>query len=399
MLTAYPLWSWRRLESAQRYLDDELARLNEEPGPLVATPVSESVTDPLERRIDAVRSATAQLRDMRHLLAQTLEGLPTAALVTGADGRVVLANRCAEEYLASRASESLVGLPLKTLLARLTPSAPAEELEHWEAVNASGRQLLVSRAPLKTDAEEIAGAIVSLADVSALKAAQRKRDDLLGFVSHDLRSPLASILALLEARSDAHADRHTLARIEAFARRTLALAGDLVELSRAEAREPTQFGELDLAQVAHDAADEVWPQAQAKRIAIDRDLDLEAFVRGDTDLLRRALTNLISNAVKYSPENTRIHVSIDRTGTYWRVAIADQGYGIAPEDAPHVFEVHRRFRRPGQPSTEGSGLGLALVKIVAQKHGGHVQLASTSERGSCFELRIPALERTAEGDG
>jgi len=397
MLTAYPLWSWRRLESAQRYLDGELARLKEGSGPLVTVPFSEPIADPLERRIDAVRAATAQLRDMRRLLAQALEGLPTAALVASAEGRVVLANRCAEEYLGSTASESLVGVPLKTLLARLTPP-PADEPEHWEAVSASGRQLLVSRAPLKTDAEEIAGAIVSLADVSALKAAQRKRDDLLGYVSHDLRSPLASILALLEAQTEAPADRYTLARIEVFARRTLALAGDLVELSRAEAGESTQFVELDFTQVAHDAADEIWPQAQLKRIRVDRELELEAFVRGDSHLLRRALTNLISNAVKYSPEDTRIHVDIDRAGTDWRVTIADQGYGIAPEDVPHVFEGHRRFRRAGQPSTEGSGLGLALVKTVAEKHGGHVQLVRTSERGSCFELRIPALEQTSQHD-
>jgi len=397
MLTAYPLWSWRRLESAQRYLDSELARLNKEPGLLVTVPVPEPIADPLERRIDAVRAATAQLRDLRRLLAQTLDGLPTAALVTGGDGRVVLANRCAEEYLAFKASESLVGLPLKTVLARLTPP-PADEPEHWEAVSASGRQLLVSRAPLKTHADEVAGAIVSLADVSALKAAQRKRDDLLGYVSHDLRSPLASILALVEAHSDAHADRRTLARIEVFARRTLTLAGDLIELSRAEAGEPTHFEELDLAQVAHDAVDEIWPQAQAKRIRVDRELELEALVRGDSHLLRRALANLISNAVKYSPEGTRIQVGIDRASMDWRVAIADQGYGIAAEDVPHVFEVHRRFRRPGQPPTEGSGLGLALVQTVAEKHGGRAELARTSERGSCFELRIPALERTAERD-
>jgi signal transduction histidine kinase len=132
---------------------------------------------------------------------------------------------------------------------------------------------------------------------------------------------------------------------------------------------------------------------------VDRELELEAFVRGDSHLLRRALTNLISNAVKYSPEDTRIHVDIDRAGTDWRVTIADQGYGIAPEDLPYVFEGHRRFRRAGQPSTEGSGLGLALVKTVAEKHGGQVRLVRTSERGSCFELRIPALEQTPNTTG
>jgi signal transduction histidine kinase len=292
-----------------------------------------------------------------------------------------------------------VGCALTSVLARLTPPAPPDDSPHWEAIGPAGRALLVRRAPLTTGGGEVAGAIVSLVDVSALKTAQRRRDELLSYVSHDLRSPLASILALLDGHSDGSPDRALLERIGHLARRTVALAGDLVELSRAEAKEPAQFVEVDLAQVAHDAADEIWPQAEARTIRVERALDTEAFVRGDPNLLRRALTNLLSNAVKYSPEGTRVRIVIERAGMDWRVTIADEGYGIAPEDLPHVFEAHRRFRRPGQPLTEGSGLGLAFVRTVAEKHAGHARVASTSERGSCFVLCIPALEKPREDAG
>jgi signal transduction histidine kinase len=396
VLAAYPLWSWRRLELAQRHLDGELARLLAEPGLLAPAHVSSFVADPLEQRMTAVRSATAQLRDMRRLLAQTLDGLPDAALVADAEGRVVLANRRAEQYLASTPAESLAGLALTSLLARLSPPEAPEGSPHWEAIGPSGRHLLICRAPLTTGGGDTAGAIVSLVDVSALKVAQRKRDELLSYVSHDLRSPLASMLALLEAEACESGSSAVLARIEGFARRTLALAGDLVELARAESREPRQFTEVDLAQVAHDAADEIWPQAQAKRIRVNRQLDAEAFVRGDSHLLRRALTNLMSNAVKYSPEATHIHIAIERASAHWRVVIADQGYGIAAQDLPHVFEGHRRFRRPGQPPTEGSGLGLVFVHTVVEKHAGRVRVVDTSERGSCFEVSIPAVEKTPD---
>ncbi len=392
MLMAYPLWSWRRLEAAQRYLDDEFALFQQESGLLTVLRETQSTADPLEQGMAAVRLATAELRDMRRLLAQTLDGLPEAALVTNAQGEVVLANRRAGQYLGATSAEPLVGLPLPRLLARLAPSDAPDGTPNWEAIGPSGRHLLVCRAPLTTDEGARAGGIVSLTDVSALKAAQRRRDELLSYVSHDLRSPLASILALVEARTDGAADNARLERIERFAHRTLALAGDLIELSRAEAWEPTQFVEVDLAQVAHDAADEIWPQAQAKKIRVGRALDVEAFVRGDAHLLRRALTNLMSNAVKYSPNGTHVQVAVERAAAEWRVSVADEGYGIAPQDAPYVFEGHRRFRRPGQPLTEGSGLGLALVRTVAEKHGGHVRIVSTSERGTCFELRIPALE-------
>ena len=398
MFAAYPLWSWRRLESAQRHLDRELASFHAEPGLLAPADVSTLVADPLEQRMAAVSSATTQLRDMRRLLAQTLDGLPEAALVTDANGCIVLANRRSQQYLASTAADSLVGLPLAKVLARLSPPVAPEGSLHWEAIGPSDRELWICRAPLTRGGGRTAGAIVSLVDVSALKTAQRKREELLSYVSHDLRSPLASILALLETQTHKSDDIAMLARIEGFVRRTLALAGDLVELSRAEAREPRQFTEVDLAQIAHDAADEIWPQAEAKRIQVDRQLDAEAFVLGDPHLLRRALTNLMSNAVKYSPEATHIHIAVERAGTHWRVAIADEGYGIAPQDLPHVFEGHRRFRRPGQPTTEGSGLGLMFVRMVVEKHAGRVRVVYTSQRGSRFEVCIPAVEKPPEAD-
>jgi CHASE2 domain-containing sensor protein/signal transduction histidine kinase len=393
MLTAYPLWSWRRLESAQRHLDGELARFREEPG-LVPAAYEAGLVAPLEERMAAVRSAATQVREMRRLLAQTLDGLPEAALFTNAEGQVILANRKAGQYLALTAGEPLTGCALTSVLARLTPPVPPDDSPHWEAIGPGGRALLVCRAPLTTVEGAAAGSIVSLVDVSALKAAQYRRDELLSYLSHDLRSPLASILALLDTHGDGPADRAVLTSIGQLARRTVALAGDLVELSRAEAKEPAHFVEVDLAQVAHDAADEIWPQAEGKKIRVERALDTEAFVRGDPHLLRRALTNLLINAVKYSPEGTRVHIGIERVAADWRVSIADEGYGIAPENLPHVFEAHQRFRRPGQPLIEGSGLGLAFVRTVAEKHGGRARVASTSERGSCFELCIPALERT-----
>lgn len=398
MVAAYPLWSWRRLEAAQRYLDGELVRFQEESGLLAVSRETQSTADPLDRRLTAVGLATAQLRDMRRMLAQTLDGLPEAALVTNVQGEVILSNRKAGEYLEATRAEPLAGMALPNLFARLTPREAPDGASHWEAVGPSGRHLLVCRAVLTTDEGAATGTIVSLTDVSALKAAQRKRDELLSYVSHDLRSPLASILALVEARSPGAGESATFERIERFTQRTLALAGDLIELSRAEAWEPAQFGDVDLAQVAHDAADEIWPQAQAKKIRVERALDVEALVRGNAHLLRRALTNLMSNAVKYSPDGTYVQIVIERADTDWRVAVSDEGYGITPQDAPYVFEGNRRFRRPGQPATEGSGLGLALVRTVAEKHGGHARIASTSERGTCFELRIPALERTPEDE-
>lgn len=391
MLAAYPLWSWRRLEAAQRHLDGELNRLRLEPGLLSPVPVPGFAADPLEQRMEAVRVATEQLRDLRRLLSDTLDGLPEAALVADAEGRVVLANPRAAQYLCAEDAGALVGKPLEQLLASLAPVETPSDADHWEAVHPTGRELLLSRAPLRAAGGGTVGSILSMVDISALKGAQRKRDELLGYVSHDLRSPQASILALVQAQGGGSADPTTLTRIEAFAQRTLALAGNLVELSRAEAKDPRHFTEVDLAGVAHDAADEIWPQAQARGIRVERDVDVEAPARGDPHLLRRALVNLLGNAVKYSPAGTSVRLALARDGDDWNVSVTDEGYGIAPEDLPQVFERHRRFRTPAQPPSEGSGLGLALVRTVAEKHGGRAAVTSTPGRGSRFELRVPVL--------
>jgi PAS domain S-box-containing protein len=406
LILCYPLWSWRRLAATQRYLNAELVRLNAEPGilprdPRNAKPAPSFAVDVVEARLEAVRAATERLRNLRQFLADISMSLPDALLVADHAGRVVSANARAAEYLHAPSASELQGRPLDEHLAalglvadhrweRLAREAPTS----LETRQSDGRELLLNVVPCTDHEGRRIGLIVRLADVTSLKQAERQRGELMRFLSHDMRSPQASILMLVTRQREspnAPPVAGVLAQIERCARKTLALADDFVQLARAQARDAVDLQSLDLASVASDAADEVWLQAQSKRIRIERELDLaEAWVRGDRKLLTRALANLLSNAIKYSPAGTRVRFSLARDGTGIACIVADQGEGIPVEAVPRLFEPFQRFAVERHPEVDGSGLGLAFVKASAERHSGRITFASTSEGGSRFTLWLPA---------
>ncbi len=192
-----------------------------------------------------------------------------------------------------------------------------------EVRDAHERDHLLRYANCTNEQGETTGWIAGLVDVSALHAAERQREDALRLLSHDMRSPQASILALVEierARSEPVLARGLLERIERYAQRALTLADDFVQLARAESQtyvlEPVSMTELMI-----DASDEVWPQAHAKRITLQTETATTAdadddghWICADRSLMTRALVNILNNAVKYSPPDTRITCSLTSLG-------------------------------------------------------------------------------------
>jgi len=402
---AYPLWSWRRLEATQVYLDEELTRLNREPLPLttIATvPYAKmAVTDGLQARIDRVRDATARLRDLRRLLGETIAALPDAILLVDRDHRIVLANPSAHRLFEVTPGLELEGQAIDALVApllaesgstyqALAATAPASiEIRH-----PSGRDLMLRAAPFHDDSGVRVGTVIDIVDVSALKSAARERDDTIRFLSHDLRSPSSSLLGLAQLLRDpqrALAPAEAALRIEALAGRTLALADGFIALARAQFIEPNRFDDLDLRDALQDAIDEVWAAAEAKHVKIEVRLTAAiASVRGDRQMLGRALINLLNNAVKYSNVGAAVKVSIQRRGDAWVVDVEDQGPGIAHEQQGLLFQRFRRAVHHGSADPGGVGLGLAFVRLVAQKHGGRVEVRSDAGCGSTFSLCVPA---------
>jgi signal transduction histidine kinase len=276
-------------------------------------------------------------------------------------------------------------LPMGTLLGELQPIV-------GEGVDAQGRALLLRCVPFFHADNAHAGWMVALVDISEIRRAQSQRDEALRFISHDAREPSATILAMIElARNvpDHFADGALLQRIARQAQTGLELTDGFVNLARAEA-EPFRAEVLDLVAMLHQAIDLGWARARQRqvRVLLTTALD-EALCIGDRNLLTRAFTNVLSNALKYSPQGADLECSVVAHERHWRVAFQDHGPGIPIELQSQLFQPFHRLHHEGHPEVHGVGLGLLLVRTVLQRHGGTVEIDSAAGAGCTVTLVLP----------
>lgn len=411
LIITYPLWCWQRLEVALAYLSEEFDRLNRESKIFPSLLFNSTNGDLLDQRIAALTHAAQHLRDLRRLILDSMESLPDATLVTGADGKVVLSNHCAAEYFGVSGVDALYGQQLVHLLAAIQPvTAQAvcdpqqglplmQSTDGVEAIDERGNEFLVKCVPCSNSDNQQVGWIVSLINITSIRHAERKRDEVLRFLSHDMRAPQTSILALLDLyREDPnvmHQDE-LFERLGKCARKTLNLADDFIQLDRAESHQ-YYFEEADLSQLMLDAIDDCWASAHAKSVRTHSDIPpYPSLVKVDRILLTRAIYNLLGNAIKYGPSNSEVWCSIvpyEFDGQqFWQVTIKDQGPGIPESDHPYVFKRYQRFHTDTQPTVEGTGLGLVFVKTVLMHHAGKVGFKSSPGQGSEFYMYVPALD-------
>jgi heavy metal sensor kinase len=219
--------------------------------------------------------------------------------------------------------------------------------------------------------------------------------------SHELRNPLAVIrtnidVALSDKRADADDLRQTATVVRRASERMARLVDDLLLIARRQA--PGVRSDLvDLAAIMSEEADEFAAPASAKGIELDRSIEAGLAVTGDRDALKRAVANLLENAVRHSPEDGRIQLRSGRQGNWAWLSVADNGPGIAPELHEKVFDRFFRVDRSRARSEGGSGLGLAIVRQIARSHGGDVQLRSTPGEGATFVIWLPLTPAAAEG--
>ena len=205
-----------------------------------------------------------------------------------------------------------------------------------------------------------------------------------------MRSPQVSILTLLGSSEAKAAVAAPVAdRIAGYARRTLSLADNFVNLARAEA-DAYAAEVLDLGEVLLDAVDDLWPQSSARQIAVvAAETDGEVLVEGDRALLTRALINLVDNAIKYSPAGGRVDCAVRIEDGQAVCTVADQGEGMSPAQLANLFKRFHRVRPKGGERIDGVGLGLSFVHAVVQRHGGRIDCASTLGQGASFTVRLP----------
>ena len=262
-----------------------------------------------------------------------------------------------------------------------------------------GRALwaLVSAAPVRTPDGALLGAVAVFHDVTALRELEEQREDILRAISHDLRNPLSAVLGraqLLGRRLEsAGLDRERLdvEAIATSARRMNAMIQDLVEAARLESGQlRLNLQAVDLRPFIFELLRRLEPAMETGRIRVQVPERLPP-VYADPDRLERILSNLLSNALKYSPPSTEVTVVGQQRAGEIVTSVSDRGPGIPPEDIPRLFQRYGRTAA-GRARPDGLGLGLYIVRKLVEAHGGRIWVESQVGVGSTFSFSLPVAE-------
>lgn len=244
----------------------------------------------------------------------------------------------------------------------------------------------------------IEGFVAVLNDISELKELDRIKSEMVRMTSHDLKNPLQAAMANLELLQEDIADLHnpeielSVNTIERQLNKMYRIIGGILDLERVRiGAKPTEF--CHPARIVHDAVEELAEMAEERQIRILTTMppDLADFI-GDTNQFKRAIVNLLENAIKFSHQAGEVRINVKNEGRDLLFSISDDGIGIPPELHEKIFERFYRGHQAGAEHISGSGLGLSLVKAVVESHKGKLWVESISQRGTTFYIRIPAVK-------
>jgi signal transduction histidine kinase len=355
----------------------------------------------LRARVDALVRSNALLERALKAEARVLELLqhsPDPLITVGPKNRITFVNAEAQRMLGQSAealaSKTLAEVLPTILLDDVVPSLPlARPLSDIEI---GGEVFSPSIRTLPTEADD--ELTIALRNVTARRKKEARRLDFYSMIAHDLRSPLSALLMrtdlLLRGRRGVLSAEMIvdLRKMEANMRSLVALINDFLDFARMEEGahkiERTRF---DVGALIAEIVDDFRPLMESTRQEIRIEAAALIFVQGDRRRLQQVLTNLIANAIKFTPAGGTIVVRSVLVGPWCEVQIEDDGPGIEPEVLPLLFQRYTRApKRAG--NAEGTGLGLLIVREIVEAHGGTVGVESTLGQGSRFWFRVPGVE-------
>jgi len=324
-------------------------------------------------------------------VARVLAVLPSASLVVTNDGVVLRASSRAIALGLVRNSAITVA-DLAQLADQVADDGEPREQEMRIRRPPLGRELM----EVRVRAADIGnGTILILVDdLTEDRRVDAVRRDFVANVSHELKTPVGALSLLAEAvmssAEDADQVRHFADRMQTEAMRLSHLIQDVIDLSRLQSDDPMTHAEVVVAdELIVRAIEELRTVAGAANIELIRGDASDALIYGDRNQLLTAIRNLVSNAVHYSPADTRVALNCQVKQDLVEITVTDQGVGIAPSELDRIFERFYRVDQARSRSSGGTGLGLAIVKHVCQNHGGECIVWSEVGIGSTFTLRLP----------
>jgi two-component system, OmpR family, phosphate regulon sensor histidine kinase PhoR len=404
-----------RIESIQKFSENvALGNLDARVKEVTADELG-SLAESLNTTANALQRTIDELREEKNRVAAILEGIRAGVLATDAEGHVTLMNpvlaRILQVDLKASLGKRIMDLVRNAELKEIFDRVLAEKKEVTatvELVLATTRSFDVVAVPLREVAENPAGVVAVLHDITRLKQLESIRKDFVANVSHELRTPLTSIRGFAEtlldgALEDRKNNRRFVEIIRAHAIRLSDLTSDLLTLATLESESfELNYELIDVPSLMHDVVESIRTIGQRKRQEIvTRIAEVLPILRADRGRLRQVLINLLDNAVKFTPEEGRIllEVGLASHDKGVSVRVKDSGIGIPPSDLPRIFERFYRVDKARSREQGGTGLGLSIVKHIVEAHGGEIEVKSTVGQGSEFCFTLPLAKSPARDQG
>lgn len=336
-----------------------------------------------------------------------LHCMTDGVLVVNREGRIVLRNAalsrilpaCAEEPLPAPVAEA-VDLPDLVSLVMEVVQADAPLIASKE-VQVGPCTYMVNAAPVLEPSGETLGAVAVLRDITALKKLEIAKSMFVSMVAHELKSPLATIESSLNiilsgiAGEDPERDRQMMRRALLRATTLRTLVSDLLNLTAIETGNfSLKRTHTDLCQIVREAVDAYADKAAEKKVVLHLDCGAASPIDpilADPNAVRSIVTNLIDNAIKYTPEGGHVTVRVDGNGLYARLVVRDDGIGMSPAERERVFDEFYRIKNDYTAHVPGTGLGLTLVRRLVDMHQGRIDVDSAPGKGSSFAVSLPTV--------
>jgi two-component system, OmpR family, phosphate regulon sensor histidine kinase PhoR len=359
----------------------------------------QGLTGELSAMTARLRDRLDELTEERDRAGQILDALDDGVLLLDGAGRLLVANPAARSWFGLP-SDLRPGLPAQRVLGVPRVSALAEQAARagrpvvgtCTLVFPEARTLAMRAFPL-ADRGPTGRIVVTMTDITQRRRLEVLRRDFVANASHELKTPVAAVRALAETLltalpEDPEAGLRFAERIGREAERLDALARDLLDLSRVE-RGTLDVEPVDLVGLVKEVVGSYADLAEERRVKLASELRPGVAVRGDRAQLGLLLSNLVDNALRYTPARGAVRVRLDVAESRAVLQVADTGEGIPAAELPRVFERFYRVDKARARQSGGTGLGLAIVRHVAEAHGGTVRADSELARGTTFTVTLP----------
>ena len=362
-------------------------------------------SDVFAKQLSLITDFQRQLTLTHSLFEESIDGVSAGILVSDLTGKVLFCNKALNELVDIDVNDTRLVFksitPVNGEWQSLLRDAVLLQTPITVEAKTSDKDLSVSirciQNKVNVDLSPQTPLLVfNITDISLIKQANRSRSEMIDFLSHDLRSPMASLQALVNQLKSTPLSEVDVAdivdKVDLYSQRGLVFAEQFLELARVEGDDEILLYEVDVFSVAQNALDTLYHQAQEKQIRLEIEVDDDYWVLANGEMLERVFLNLVSNAIKYSPNKSCVLLTVKGTESKAiTIAVCDEGPGIPEELASRLFKPYARGRDSNTQKEQGIGLGLRFVDVALKRLNSQIQF-QTSAEGTLFYFNLESID-------